>query len=155
MGLASRPELPPLDVGVAIRSDQITSRPAGWRAHAHRGDGTLAGYSAFPHEGKGRGRILGGHPQPRHAQLPSLPGGLAVVCSNFFFLKVLTGGGPAMLLGSRLFFFFLFGRKKPTCRPILPMTATPSRQIKESSRIAGYTPGGSCFSMASDKYGTS
>ncbi len=39
----------------------------------------------------------------------------------------------------RDFFFFNLGGRNLTCRPILPMTAIPSRQIKETSRIVGYT----------------
>ena len=38
----------------------------------------------------------------------------------------------------KVFFFLLRGRNL-TCRPILPMTAIPSRQIKETSRIVGHT----------------
>ena len=37
------------------------------------------------------------------------------------------------------FFVFFFGGRNLTCRPILPMTAIPSRQIKETSRIVGHT----------------
>ena len=37
------------------------------------------------------------------------------------------------------FFSFFFGGRNLTCRPILPMTAIPSRQIKETSRIVGHT----------------
>ena len=46
---------------------------------------------------------------------------------------------PRVLQYKHLFSFFFFGGRNLTCRSILPMTAIPSRQIQETSRIVGHT----------------
>ena len=46
---------------------------------------------------------------------------------------------PECFSTSTFFLFFFFGGRNLTCRSILPMTAIPSRQIQETSRIVGHT----------------